>query len=150
MNPILRSGLAFAALLVLARWLVPLGSLAWAYWFLNEHIYSSRFLWLSWANLVSWLYYAIAFLAFGFALGLLAPVRNLRWLALVFGAAYSLDWFSRSHYHFYETASVGNYFWAFSELLVPPIAAMVGGHLCQRLETRKLASSNGAQVRTPH
>lgn len=133
MNPSLRSGLLCIALLILAIWLVPWGGLAWATWFLNDHIYSVPFGWLSWSGVISWTYYAIAFLAFGAVLQRLAPSPHAKLMALALGSIYSVLWFVRSSYHFYDTAALSNYFWVFGELLVPPLASYGGAVLVAKL-----------------
>jgi len=145
MNSSLRSGLVCIALLILATWLVPWGGLTWATWFLNDHIYSVPFGWLSWPGVISWSYYAIAFLAFGAMLQLLAPSPRSKLMALALGSIYSVLWFIRSSYHFSDTAPLFNYFWVFGELVVPPLASYGGSELVAKLLSHQtVPSAHGA------
>ena len=145
MDSTLRSALVGIALLVVATWLVPWGGLAWATWFLNDHIYSVPFGWLSWPGLISWSYYAIAFLVLGAVLQLLAPSPRSTLMALALGSIYSVFWFVRSSYHFSDAAPLFNYFWVFGELLVPPLASYGGAVLAAKLLSKQaISSAHGA------
>ena len=140
MTPSLRSSLVCIALLIVATWLVPWGGFTWATWFLNDRIYSAPFNWLSWPGIISWSYYAIAFLALGAVLQMLAPSPRSTLLALALGSIYSVLWFARSSYHFYDAAPLFNYFWVFGELLVPPLAGYAGAVVVARLLPRQQVS----------
>jgi hypothetical protein len=141
MNASLRSGLVCFILLLVATWLVPLGGLTWAAWFLNDHIYSAPFGWVSWPALVSWSYYAIVFLALGAALQLIGPSPRSKLMALVLGSIYSVLWFVRSSYHFSDAATIFDYFWVSGDLLVPPLASYGGVVLVSRLIPYKAVPS---------
>ena len=129
----IRNGAIFLALFLAAHLLVPFGGVAWAAWFLNDHIYPVSLGWVSWAALVGWCYYALVFLTIGLALAVLVRTSNPHWAALAFGALYSIDWFARSHFHFFETAPAYDYFWVYGEFAVPPVAALLGARLRRRL-----------------
>jgi hypothetical protein len=141
MNWLLRATLAFVGLLLLASWIVPFGSITWADWFLNDRIYSVPFGWLSWASLIAWAYYALAFLGLGIALQLLAPGRYTLYLAFALGGLYTVDRFVRSHYRFFAAATASDYFWMYGELVVPPVASLIGAYICERWSVARAAST---------
>lgn len=144
MTSSLRTGLAFGTLLLLAMWLIPLGSVTWADWFLNDHIYVVSFGWLSWASLIAWSYYAIWFIALGAVLHLLAPSPQSAFVALALGCAYSLVRILRSRYQFFDTAPIADYFWVFGELIVPPLSACLGAFVAAKFAGRRMPESHGA------
>ena len=58
---ILRNIGIFAALLLLARLVVPLGGLGWADSFTNDRIFTVTFGWLDWSQLIAWVFPTIVF-----------------------------------------------------------------------------------------
>jgi len=140
----LRNASIFVTLFLAADFLVPLGGIAWAAWFLNDYIYPVSFGWVSWAALVGWCYHALAFLALGLVLALLVRTPAPHWLAFALGGLYSIDWFARSHYHFYDTAPAYDYFWVYGELVVPPIAALLGARLHRGVRAPPIVHANSA------
>ncbi len=126
----------FVALLLLARFVIPLGGLGWADSFTNDRIFTITFGWLDWSQLITWAFPTIVFVCLGALLSLLrvGPKANL-W-AIVLGTLYSVERWINSTNHFAPSAALYLYFWVYGELFVPPLAAWGGAAIAQALARR--------------
>ena len=136
MGAILRNIAVFVALLLLARFVVPLGSLGWAQSFTNDRIFTITFGWLDWSQLISWVFPTIVFACLGALLSLLrvSPKPTLWGIAL--GTLYSVETWIYSTNHFAPSAGLYLYFWVYAAVLVPPLAAWGGASVAQALARR--------------
>ena len=136
MSTILRSIGIFVALLLLARFVVPLGGLGWAQSFTNDRIFTVTFGWLDWSQLITWVFPAIVFACLGALLSLLRVGPNPTLWAIVLGTLYSVERWIHSTNHFAPSAGLYLYFWVYGEFFIPPLAAWGGATIAQALTRR--------------
>jgi hypothetical protein len=139
---ILRSIGFFVAILLLARFVVPVGGLGWAQSFTNDRIFTVTFGWLDWSQLITWLFPTIVFACLGAVLSLLKVGPKPTLSAILLGMLYSLERWIYSTNHFAPSAGLYLHFWVYGEFFVPPVAAWVGATVAQALARRY--NSNGA------
>ena len=136
MGTTLRSVGIFALLLLLARFVVPVGGLAWAESFTNDRIFTVALGWLDWSQLVTWIFPAIVFACLGALLVLLrVGPRPMLW-ATVLGTLYSVERWVHTTNHFAPSAGVYLYFWVYGEFFIPPLAAWGGAAVAQAFARR--------------
>lgn len=133
MSPEFRAWFLSLLLLALTMVFVPIGDSIWFSWFLNDEIYTVAFGWLSWADLIRWLYVAIAFAFLGGAQRVLGGAWRSNFLAVTVGSIYSLIWCARSTYYFADAFRTIDYIWTFGDHLIPPLASYGGASLMTKV-----------------
>ncbi len=136
MGPIPRNIGIFVAVLLLARFVVPLGGLGWAQSFTNDRIFTVTFGWLDWSQVITWTFPTIVFACLGALLSLLKVGPKPTVWAIALGTLCSAERWAYSTNHFAPSAGLYLYFWVYGELLVPPLAAWGGATVFQALARR--------------
>jgi hypothetical protein len=129
----------FVSAVWIAWALESIGSTGWAEAFVNDRVWSVPFGWVSWPDLISWLFLLLLFLALGVAITwFVRSTRVLVWAGAL-GAVFSVLQMVLSHHGFAEHAGFYAYFWAYGRYLIPPVGSLVGGWMALRLSASRSA-----------